>query len=645
MTSALPVTLRPALHAGVLVRRPRHGLPFPLDRPDGAVVPAGQAVAWALAEAGLAPGDEVLVPESGAATLLETLARGRLEPRRYRIGDALDPEEAELSARLGARTRAMVVVHRLGFPADGARWRRWSDGHGVLLIEDCSEAWLAARDGTPVGSVGDVAVFDPAQTLPLPDATMALVRGRLLREQPALAWSVLLRRLAQPGVARRRRANYRALLTALEPRVPAPFAELPDTASPLAIPLEVDRPGDAAALLAAAGVETRPLSRRVLALPVHQELRPEDLDRVADAAGALAPDARRPARADLHLEPVDSLAALRDEWSELAVETGNLFSTWEWQSTWWRHFGGERRLLVVACRDARGALAGILPLYLAVARPGRLVRLLGHGAGDRLGPICPPAERLRVGRAMRAAVRARRWGNALVLAEQLPAEESWSTVLGGRVLSREGTPVARIQTNSWDAFLASRSANLRQQIRRKERKLAREHDLRYRLVEEPDELPAALDALFSLHRARWGGEAGTGFARAEAFHRDFAGQALARGWLRLWLLELEGRPVAAWQGFRFGGADWYYQMGRDPDWERLSVGLVLLAHTLRDCVEAGLGEYRFLRGGEAYKGRFANADPGLETIALGSGHSGRAALVAAQGAGRIRAARRAPIEE
>jgi CelD/BcsL family acetyltransferase involved in cellulose biosynthesis len=38
-------------------------------------------------------------------------------------------------------------------------------------------------------------------------------------------------------------------------------------------------------------------------------------------------------------------------------------------------------------------------------------------------------------------------------------------------------------------------------------------------------------------------------------------------------------------------------------------------------------EYKFLSGGEAYKGRFANEDPGLETIALARGVRGRASLL------------------
>jgi CelD/BcsL family acetyltransferase involved in cellulose biosynthesis len=100
-------------------------------------------------------------------------------------------------------------------------------------------------------------------------------------------------------------------------------------------------------------------------------------------------------------------------------------------------------------------------------------------------------------------------------------------------------------------------------------------------------------------------------------------------------MEIDGQVVAGWHGFRFGGADWHYQSGRNPSWDELSVGAVLLAHTIRDSVQSGIRFYRFLRGGEAYKFRFANADPGSETIAVGRGAAGRTAEVAAAAAVRL----------
>ena len=58
---------------------------------------------------------------------------------------------------------------------------------------------------------------------------------------------------------------------------------------------------------------------------------------------------------------------------------------------------------------------------------------------------------------------------------------------------------------------------------------------------------------------------------------------------------------------------------------------MLLAHTIREASNDGMREYRFLRGGEPFKSRFADADPGLETVVVTRGVRGRLAGSAAAG--------------
>ena len=106
----------------------------------------------------------------------------------------------------------------------------------------------------------------------------------------------------------------------------------------------------------------------------------------------------------------------------------------------------------------------------------------------------------------------------------------------------------------------------------------------------------------------------------------------------MWLLEVDGVPRAAWYGFRFCGVEAYYQAGRDPAWDRWSVGWILLVHSVREALADGMREYRFLRGGEGYKYRWTTTDPGLDTIGLARGAAGHAALAGAQ---LLRAAKRA----
>ena len=227
-----------------------------------------------------------------------------------------------------------------------------------------------------------------------------------------------------------------------------------------------------------------------------------------------------------------------------------------------------------------------------------------------------------------------------MIADRLPGDQGWPELLGGPVVDRKPSPTLVADGRDWDAFLGSRSRNFREQARRRERKLARAHDLHYRLVDDPDRLPSAFDTLVRLHQARWGEGSRSFRAPVDAFHRDFAALALERGWLRLWLLELDGRVAAAWLGYRFGGIEWYYQAGRDPALEREAVGFVLMAHTVRAALNDGVGEYRLLLGGESYKDRFATADHGLETVVLARGARGKAARAAAAAAAHMPAALR-----
>jgi len=324
------------------------------------------------------------------------------------------------------------------------------------------------------------------------------------------------------------------------------------------------------------------------------------------------------------VERVHSFDELRGEWTALTDRRGGIFATWEWNDAWWRHFGEGHELLLHACRAVDGRLVAVLPLYAWRGRLPRVVRFVGHGPGDELGPVFMSGAETGVAHALSAAL-----GSVdaeVFVGEQLPGDESWPELLGARSWRREASPVLLVPGDGWEAYLAGRSSNFRQQLRRRTRELEREGEVRFRLTDEQS-LDRDLDTLFALHRARWGTHK-TNFADTP-FHRDVARAALDRGWLRLWLLELDGRPVAAWLGYVVAKVGSYYQAGRDTAYEPLSVGFLLLAHSLRAAMEEGATEYRFGRGAEGFKYRFTRGDPGLDTVTLARGRAGQAALNAA----------------
>lgn len=330
-------------------------MPFPLDQARCRLYALGRHALWhGVRTLALESGDEVLVPAYHHGSEVEALARAGLTCRFFAAADDLQPMEAELDALVAERTRALLLIHYLGFPQDLARWRRWCDSRGLMLIEDAAQAWLASSDGEPVGSAGDAAVFCLYKTVGVPDGA-ALVSRTPPEPRPSrgpasatrLAWrhaAWLRARVAVPSprpvwrppqdadmaddfalgdvggapaagtslvaarvphdLAARRRANYETLLRQFGGRVDPPFDRLPAGASPFVFPLRADDKQDLLRRLYAAGIHAfdfwsrgHPLlessrfagverrRRQTVGLPVHQELRPRDLARIASVAG------------------------------------------------------------------------------------------------------------------------------------------------------------------------------------------------------------------------------------------------------------------------------------------------------------------------------------------------------------------------
>jgi dTDP-4-amino-4,6-dideoxygalactose transaminase len=154
-------------------------------------------------------------------------------------------------------------------------------------------AWLAGRSALFSGVAAAVrrsAPFDAATAFGLRDPTSMPWRPTMF----------LLRRIVDPRAAERRRLNYRDLLGRVGARVPPPFDRLTDGASPFAFPVEVPDKQAVLQRLSEASISALDLwsyphpalpeagfpqaeARRAstIALPVHQELRTEDLARMA----------------------------------------------------------------------------------------------------------------------------------------------------------------------------------------------------------------------------------------------------------------------------------------------------------------------------------------------------------------------------
>ncbi len=113
-----------------------------------------------IAALGIGPGDEVIVPTFTMIATANAVAYTGAEPifvDAHPVTWNLDP--AAVSAAVTPRTRAIVVVHTYGAPADMDAIRAIARHHQLVVIEDAAEAHGAAYKGAPVGALGAAATF------------------------------------------------------------------------------------------------------------------------------------------------------------------------------------------------------------------------------------------------------------------------------------------------------------------------------------------------------------------------------------------------------------------------------------------------------------------------------------------------------
>lgn len=146
-----------------------------------------RAAMWAV---GLGAGDELICPSmtywascAQALTLGATVNFADIEPDTL----CIDPDDIE--HRIGPKTRAIMVVHYAGYPADMDRIMDIARKHGVAVIEDVSHAQGSLYKGRMCGTIGDIGAMSmmAGKSFAIGEAGMMITNRRDLFER-CCAW-------------------------------------------------------------------------------------------------------------------------------------------------------------------------------------------------------------------------------------------------------------------------------------------------------------------------------------------------------------------------------------------------------------------------------------------------------------------------
>ena len=345
--------------------------------------------------------------------------------------------------------------------------------------------------------------------------------------------------------------------------------------------------------------------------------------------------------------------ALRPRWNELlrASASDNPFLTWEWLHTWWVHLRGASTLHLIVVRSGDELIA-IAPLRVVPSPLSFLSRLEFLGTGDAgsdyLDLIVRRGREVEGVQAIARHLKSR--GMALrfnhlpptSLAAQLAARfvegSGWTSATAD-----DGTcPVIPLGGQTWDSLLATLGSSHRANIRRRVKAIGQQFEMRFDAVTTDGERRQMLADLAAFHDRRYadrGGSSAFSDPAVRAFQEELTRRALDRGWLRMYVLRLNGETAAVMYGFNYGGTFYFYQHGFDDRYKAQSVGLVLMALSVRAALGEGAREFDMLWGTEPYKFLWARDARVLQRIELFPQHLGgtiqRHAIEARRSVGRL----------
>jgi dTDP-4-amino-4,6-dideoxygalactose transaminase len=114
----------------------------------------------AMGALGIQPGDEVIVsPYTMSASAIAPLVYGGIPVFADIHPDTFCMDPASIEARITPRTKAILVVHLFGHPADMDRIMAIAKKYNLYVVEDCAQAPMGKYKGRLVGGIGDLGVF------------------------------------------------------------------------------------------------------------------------------------------------------------------------------------------------------------------------------------------------------------------------------------------------------------------------------------------------------------------------------------------------------------------------------------------------------------------------------------------------------
>ncbi|MCW3975777.1 MAG: GNAT family N-acetyltransferase [Candidatus Bathyarchaeota archaeon] len=297
----------------------------------------------------------------------------------------------------------------------------------------------------------------------------------------------------------------------------------------------------------------------------------------------------------------------------------SVFSTWEWLSNWWKHFGEGKKLIILIIEDKNKILALAPFMYSKHSLYGlgnlKKISFVGTPETDYNDFIMKERKEKYFELFFDHLNEHYKWDYFQL--KDIPETTTSIDLLRNSLKKRFPYYSERVTTlcpylplsDSMEDFMKRLGKNMRRNLRRNSRKLSENYRIKLKRYDEIGSVKETMEIFFNLVQKRWEAKAILGdFRELKTTYRDFyldiARNFAKKGWLGLYFLTANDEPIAGILSFEYRQKIYTYLPGLDPEYSPYSIGNLMHMYLIERCIQKGLKEYDLMRGDVQHKNKF-----------------------------------------
>jgi CelD/BcsL family acetyltransferase involved in cellulose biosynthesis len=321
----------------------------------------------------------------------------------------------------------------------------------------------------------------------------------------------------------------------------------------------------------------------------------------------------------LELNRIDELNDFEKWWNRLLSKSldNHPFLTYEWLTSWLKHFGKGRELKLFTA-ESEGSVSLVVPAMYSTRRFFGLkrcwVEFVSSSNSDY--QVFSLANFHEAARSINQLIKSIIDGlnvDCIVFGE-VPEDSATAKLLEN--VSGEGFGVSWSVINlcryiplpaSYDMYLQTLGSSMRRNLKVWERQALKDYKVEFVTYDEIGTIEEAMKIFFELHQKRQKSIGNYGLfsnGAERSFHIDVANAFAKKGWLSLFFLLFNDRPVSSVYCYEYNNKLYAYLCGFDPEYARYRPGHLAMRNVIKYGIEKKLKEFDFLRGNEEYKKRW-----------------------------------------